>query len=229
MADNRYDRLRAASTCGMIGACVSKLRVVSWITIDWQNSRPHRIRTGNRSAAVRSGETHVSGRHSARSQGPPWILYTANACRLPSTRVCIYIYIYRKGRDRHAFAFHASVHVAPGRPVYIDTDVSIRSSWSPPSPEGGGGPVWFPRAAPECPLRESFLNPMISLALPRSPVISDRVSTLVCGASTMREKREGKINKHREEDVSDIRRVGVSEMKRKSRAKIVINIAERVA
>lgn len=25
---------------GMIGACVSKLRVVSWITIDWQNSQP---------------------------------------------------------------------------------------------------------------------------------------------------------------------------------------------
>lgn len=70
---------------------------------------------------------------------------------------------------------------------------------------------------------------MISLALPRSPVISDRVSTLVCGASTMREKRERKINKHREEDVSDVRRVGVSEMKRKSRAKIVINIAGRVA
>lgn len=41
MADNRYDRLRAASTCGMIGACVSKLRVVSWITIDWQNSPDH--------------------------------------------------------------------------------------------------------------------------------------------------------------------------------------------
>lgn len=65
------DQLRTASTCGMIGACVSKLRVVSWITIDWQNSRPHRMRTGNGSAAVRSGETHISGRLSTRSQGPP--------------------------------------------------------------------------------------------------------------------------------------------------------------
>lgn len=69
---------------------------------------------------------------------------------------------------------------------------------------------------------------MISLALPRSPVISDRVSTLVCGASTTGGKRK-EINKHQEEDVSDVRRVGASEMKRKSRVKIVINIAERVA
>lgn len=95
------------------------------------------------------------------------------------------------------------------------------------------GPVWFPRTAPECPLRESFLNPMISLALPRSPVISDRVSNTlvyVCGASTTRIKRK-ETNKHQEESVSNgsFRRVGANEMKRKSRAKIVINIAERVA
>jgi len=50
-------------------------------------------------------------------------------------------------------------------------------------PFSGRGPVWFPRANLECPLREFFLNPMISFALPRSPVISDRVSMLVCGAS----------------------------------------------
>lgn len=122
----------------------------------------------------------------------------ANACRLPSTRV--YTYIYRKGRYigtplRFTRRFTSRLG---GR--FISTLMSqLEAAGLPLLPEGG--PVWFPCAAPECPLRESFLNPMISLALPRSPVISDRISTLVCGASTTRKKRK-EINKHQEENVS---------------------------
>lgn len=117
---------------GMIGACVSKLRVVSWITIDWHKIAKHRMRTGNGSATMRSGETRVSGCLRSITGPAVNIVYAKTSVvvvRPIYSRACVYLY---QGGAGHAFAFHASVHVAPGRPVYIDTDVSIRSSWHLP-------------------------------------------------------------------------------------------------
>lgn len=169
---------------GMIGACVSKLRVVSWITIDWHKIAKHRMRTGNGSATMRSGETRVSGRLRSITGPAVNIVYAKTSVVVVGpiySRACVYLYQEGQGTPlRFTRRFTSRLG---GR--FISTLMSQLEA-AGISPFSGRGPVWFPRAAPECPLRGFFLNPMISLALPRSPVISDRVSMLVCGASTTR-------------------------------------------
>jgi len=105
--------------------------VVRYVTIETDGGERHAL-AGNGSAAMRGGETGAFP--VARSRKPTGLR------------------AWEGGEGPwHAFAFHASVHVAPGYTgrFHIDTDVSIRSTW-PPSP--------LPRVpssgtGPECPLR----------------------------------------------------------------------------
>lgn len=128
-----------------------------------------------------AARTRVSGRLRSITRPAVNIVYAKTRVLLDlSTYVRVYI-LYRQ-RQGTPLRFTRRFTLRLGG-QFISTLMSQLEA-AGISPFSGRGPAWFPRAAPECPLREFFLNPMISLALPRSPVISDRVSILVCGAST---------------------------------------------
>lgn len=137
---------------GMIGACVSKLRVVSWITIDWQNSQPpHAYRkwvgNGAKRRDPRFRSDHKARREYCTCQNTYcscWI------CLL----TCVCISIPGRGRQGTPLCFTRRFTSRLGG-RFISTLMSqLEAAGICPFSGRGSGTC----AVPECPLRGSSLT-----------------------------------------------------------------------